>query len=104
MDRIEQLKSLIETDNNDPFLYYCLALEYAKNKSIEAQKYYDFLLSTFPEYLPTYYHAAEFYQNIDSNKAIEIYNKGIVVAQKESNLKTLAELKNALLNFEIELE
>jgi hypothetical protein len=104
MNRIEQLKSLLETDTKDPFLYYCLALEYAKNNEIDAKYYFDLLFKKFPDYLPSYFHAAEFYKNIDSKKAVELYNKGILVAQKQSNLKTLAELKNALLNYEIELE
>jgi hypothetical protein len=104
MNKIEYLKTMIENESTDPFLYYCLALEYIKINHKDTLQTLDILLQKFPQYLPTYFHAAQYYQTIDAPKAIEIYNNGILLAQKENNFKTLAELKNALLNFELEID
>jgi Tfp pilus assembly protein PilF len=104
MTRLDQLLQLFQEDKNDPFIVYGIALEYVKTDSIKANEWFTTLLNNFPDYLPTYYHAAHFFvENNDPSKAIETFQKGIMLAQKQGDLKTLAELKNALLNLELEL-
>lgn len=99
MDRIVLLESFIKDDPNDPFNYYGLALEYQKLNHTKCDEYFEILLEKFPEYLPTYYTAAKHWEENRPDLATETYEKGIALAQKQQNLKTLNELKNALLNF-----
>ncbi|MDH5598737.1 MAG: tetratricopeptide repeat protein, partial [Cyclobacteriaceae bacterium] len=74
---------------------YGIAMEYAKFNPVEADKYFSILLNDFPDYLPVYYQAALFYhERMDSDKALDLIKKGITVAQKQQQQKTLTELKN----------
>lgn len=104
MNRLEQLLQLFQDDKNDPFIAYGIALEYLKTDAYKANEWFTTLLNNFPDYLPTYYHAAHFFaEQNNPDKAIDTFEKGILLAQKQGNLKTLAELKNALLNLELDL-
>ncbi|MCX2745665.1 tetratricopeptide repeat protein [Mangrovivirga sp. M17] len=100
--RIELLKTYIKEDSSDPFNYYALALEYLDENRTEAEEYFVKLLETFPEYLPTYYHAAHFFMDSDPDKTSEIFEEGIKLAQIQGDLKTLAELRNAYTNWQFE--
>ena len=96
-NRIAQLQQFQHDDPNDPFPIYGLALEYLKQDSKESEKYFDELLRRFPDYLPTYYHAAKL--KAESNKteeAIAIYEFGVKLASKLGDNSTLRELKSAL--------
>ncbi|MCC5921303.1 MAG: tetratricopeptide repeat protein [Cyclobacteriaceae bacterium] len=103
MDKILKLIEFTKIDPKDPFAFYALALEYQKLDTIEAQKYYDHLLEQFPNYLPTYFHAAEYFASKEQlDKAEKIYTEGIALALKLKDSHALAELKNAFQNFQIE--
>jgi tetratricopeptide (TPR) repeat protein len=103
--RIEQLKNYLEESPEDPFLHYALALEYQDDQPLKAREIYDQLLTKFPEYLPTYYHAAHLYWSLDElKKARSAFENGIHLAQNKKDLNTLRELQNALTNFEFETE
>jgi hypothetical protein len=99
MERIEMLKSWIETEPLEPFNYYGLALEYQKLGDARAAEMLDKLLVDFKEYLPTYYTAAKYFEVSDFDKTKTIYEKGIVLATQQGNLKAQQELKNAYQNF-----
>jgi tetratricopeptide (TPR) repeat protein len=104
MDRLEYLLQLHKEQPNDPFLVYGIALEYRKIDSGETPAYLELLLNSFPDYLATYYQAAEYFAEKGSyEKALEIYDKGIELATSLNEMKTLAELKNAKQNLEIDL-
>jgi tetratricopeptide (TPR) repeat protein len=95
--RIAQLQQFQHDDPHDPFPIYGLALEYLKTEGKKSEAYFEDLLNRFPEYLPTYYHAAKL--KADFNKveeAIEIYKRGIELAKKVGDNATLRELKSAL--------
>jgi len=104
MNRLDYLLQLHQEQPNDPFLLYGIALEYKKTDSSETGNCFDKLLTTFPEYLPTYYLAAEYFSAKGYyEKALVIYDTGINLATSLNETKTLAELKNAKLNLEIDL-
>jgi len=105
MNRLDLLLQLQKEQPDDPFILYGIALEHQKNNAVEeASVCYDQLLNTFPTYLPSYYQAAaHFAEAGEHNKAFRIYDTGIELAQKQNEIKTLAELKNARQNLEIEL-
>lgn len=95
--RLDQLKKFLEEEPHDPFNWYMLALEYAKSNTEEAMKVFDKLLLEHESYLPTYYQAAMLYlNNGDTEKAIPVFEKGIIIARQQNNRKALSELQSAL--------
>ena len=95
-DRITKLEKFYEEDPGDPFNAYALALEYLKNYPEKSRTMFHQLLDQHPAYLPTYYHAAKFFQERgDREKATEIFEKGISLAKKLNDRKTQRELQSA---------
>ncbi|GAB3998475.1 hypothetical protein GCM10028807_46270 [Spirosoma daeguense] len=100
-ERIQLLLRFIEEEPNEPFNVYALAMEFLTNQPEQARLYFEQLLTEHPNYLPTYYHAAALFAELeDRDKAAAIYEKGIDLAQKQNNQKTLLELKRARQAFE----
>ncbi len=96
-DRLRQLLHFYAEDPADPFNSYALALEYKKTDPSQAAFFFGKLLADFPDYLPTYYHAAQFFaEQNESARAKAIFEKGIVLAQTTGQEKTLRELRGAL--------
>ncbi|NMM48090.1 tetratricopeptide repeat protein [Marinigracilibium pacificum] len=102
--RIELLKSYIKEDSSDPFNYYALALEYLGENSASSKEYFVILLTNFPNYLPTYYHAAHYFMETDPEQTAKIFEDGIKLAQQQGDFKALAELQNAYTNWQFEQE
>ena len=101
--RINQLKKFLEDSPDDPFIHYGLALEFQKSDTELALKKFDELLEKFPEYLPTYYHAAHlFWESELFEKADETFARGIQLARDLDDKNTLRELENAYQNFQFE--
>ncbi|UCS92987.1 tetratricopeptide repeat protein [Echinicola marina] len=98
--RIEQLLQFIKDEPDNPFNIYALALEHQNSAPSKAAEYFDQLITHHPKYLPTYFHAAAFFAEMDQiDKAQQIYKTGIDLAQSQNNLHALRELKNAYQNF-----
>jgi Tfp pilus assembly protein PilF len=95
-ERIKQLQQYCDEDPSDPFNIYALALEYRNVDPLKARELFDALLRHHSTYLPTYYHAAKFFQEQGENsKAVGIYEVGIALAKKLKDDKTLRELRSA---------
>ena len=63
----------------------------------ETKKLFDLLLDKHDQYIPVYYHAGKFYQESgEKERAMNLYEKGIVIAKKYNNSKAARELKSAL--------
>jgi tetratricopeptide (TPR) repeat protein len=104
-ERINFLLEQVASDPNEPFNYYALAIEHKDNEVVKALEYFEKLLQKFPDYLPTYYHAAALYFETNQiDKAQETYKKGIVLAEKLGKDKTLRELKSAYQMFLDEID
>lgn len=98
-ERINQLISFYEEDPADPFNIYCLATEFKDYDGEKAWGYYQILLNEHPNYLATYYHAAEHLINKDEiDDAEELIDKGIELAISQNNQLALRELRNLLNN------
>ena len=96
-ERLEQLLKFYQDDPNDPFNLYCLANEYKTDDPEKALAYYSKLLKDHPNYLPTYYHAAELYiDNDEIDLAEKIIDEGIELALKQNDTLALRELRNKL--------
>lgn len=95
-DRLTTLLKYYHEDPADPFNAYGLAMEYMKSDIREALRYFDELLRSHQDYVPTYYHAAKAYLELnDRDKAIEVYEKGIQIAKAQRESKALRELQSA---------
>lgn len=105
LTRIQQLLEFLEEEPENPFNLYALALEYQKHDPQQVAYYFDILLEKHRDYLPTYYHAADFFaQQNEIAKAKKIYEEGIKLATAKHDSHALRELQNAYLNFQFEYE
>ncbi len=98
MNRVEQLKEFLKETPDDPFLNYALTMEYQKIGEFDkTRKGFDHMISTFPNYVGTYYHFGKFLETQgEKEMAAEIYNKGILVARSARNMHAANELQGAL--------
>lgn len=94
-NRIKELKSLLKETPKDPFLIYGLFLEYLKRKdTINTEVFIEKLWNDFPDYLPSYYHIAKYYQEKgEDDYALQAYVRGIKLAKEQEDTHTLAELE-----------
>lgn len=106
MDRIEDLLAMMNDDPEDPFIPYALALEYVRTENREkAGETFNLLLNRFPDYLPAYYQAARFFiEDEDHDLVRNVYEKGIELAEKQGQRKTLLELRSAYEQFLFEID
>ena len=94
--RIQQLLEFLEKDPNDSFTLYALALEYQKINLQEAIVYFEKLLKEHSNYLPTYYHAAKMYEDLEEKQKVkDIYKKGIELAIQLKDNHAQRELEKA---------
>ena len=101
----DNIRSFYDEDPNDPFNIYALALEYVKVDTGQAGALFDRLLSEFPDYLATYYHAGALHtESGNYERAYEIYEEGIRVATAQNNTKSKSELLNAFRNLQDEMD
>lgn len=104
-ERIKFLLEQIDLDPEEPFNYYALAIEYKDNQPDKSLEYFRKLLLKFPEYLPTYYHAAALFFDIGNHVDAEnTYILGIGLAEKLNKEKALRELKSAYQMFLDEID
>lgn len=104
-ERVKQLEEFIKENPNDPFLKYALALEHIESNNALAISIFRQLLSDHPDYLPSYFHAAQLLTELEENdEAKEVFEKGIELSKVKKDQKTLAELQNAYQNFLFDLD
>ncbi len=102
--RIDLLKKYIEEEPSDPFNYYGLACEYLQENPEESLSIFVTLLEEHPDYLATYYQAAQLLASFEmEEKALEVFRNGIALAKAQQNTKTLLELNTAYQNLLFEM-
>lgn len=95
-ERLKLLHQFHEDDPGDPFNAYALALEYLKVDPDRSLEFFNILLNEHVDYLPTYYHAAKFFQDRgQKERAIDVYERGISLARSVGSSKALRELRSA---------
>lgn len=99
MNRLTTLKQMEQQQPGEPFLKYAIGLEYVGlQQDQEARKYFELLITTYGNYLPTYLHLGQLYERLGLvEQAITTYKQGIEVARSAADNKTLGELNEALL-------
>jgi tetratricopeptide (TPR) repeat protein len=102
MTRLEQLMKYLGDAPNDSFLLFAIAKEYEgleDNKM--AFEYYNILLTEHENYVGTYYHLGKLYEKTeDEPSAIEIYKKGMLIAQQQGDKHAYGELATAKMSID----
>ena len=96
---------MLEKDPQDSFLLFALAKEYQQNDRLqEAEEYFLKLHQVDPDYIGLYYHLAKNYELLGMNdQAKRTYVEGIEIAKKHKDLHAESELRNALVNLEMDM-
>jgi tetratricopeptide (TPR) repeat protein len=103
--RLKTLITFYEEDPSDPFNLYGLALEYQKTDLNKSDALFTKLLQDFPQYVPSYYHAAKLKVELNqSEAALSIYKKGIEIAKEQNEKKAEQELRSAYDELMFELD
>ncbi|MEX1122798.1 MAG: hypothetical protein WD491_06325 [Balneolales bacterium] len=102
--RINKLNEFLKKDQTDSFSKFALALEYVNLSELEkARALFEDIQENDPEYVGLYYHLGKLYEKLDeAGLAIITYNKGIEIAEKAGDDHSAAELRQALLELELE--
>ncbi|MFI5151738.1 MAG: tetratricopeptide repeat protein [Chitinophagales bacterium] len=97
MQRIEQLKSMLESHPADNFLQHAMALEYIKiGNDKEARKLFEQILKQDPDYLGTYYHLAKLLERSgEIELALQWYQKGMESSRRLGDQHAYQELQAA---------
>ena len=101
--RIKELQKLLEKNPLDPFLVHAMTLEFLGENNAFCLARLRKLLTEFPDYLPTYYQAAQLFADcgyVEEDRAT--YELGIEKTAFSKNTKALEEIRNAFSNFELE--
>lgn len=95
--RLAKLLEFLQSDPNDPFVLYALATEYnTANDTEKALEYYLKLTTDHPDYVGTYYHLGKLYEKLQqSEQAIAVYQKGMLVARNKRDMHAFSELQGA---------
>ena len=95
-DRLDALLGFLQETPDDAFTLYAVATEYRKENPRTALSYYEKLLNEHPQYVPTYYHAAQLYVDLSQpERAEQTYKEGIAEAERQEDALALRELRSA---------
>ncbi|HMK25611.1 MAG TPA: tetratricopeptide repeat protein [Chitinophagaceae bacterium] len=97
MERISKLKAFLAENPYDSFLQHALALEYIKlGDEEQARVLFEEIINREPGYVGTYYHLAKLQERLgETDKAIQVYKKGMEEAMKAGANHAYGELRGA---------
>jgi Tfp pilus assembly protein PilF len=94
MEKIEKLKTFLNSSPEDSFLKHALALEYIKlGDESQARQLFFEILNRDPSYIGSYYHLGRLLERAgEMESAKSWYEKGMVAAKNAGDLHTYNEL------------
>lgn len=105
MNRLEQVKQMLEESPDDPFLIYAMAMEHLETAPDQALPYLEQLYREHPDYVGTYYQLARLYVAYERlEEAQKVYQQGLKVLKKSAESKLTRELEMAYEEFLFEYE
>ena len=98
MSRLEQLTEMLETEPDDAFLNYALALELDKaDRHAESLALFEKLVAFDPPYVPAFFMAGQMLSRLDRNaEATSFLTRGIAEARKQGNGHAAGEMTEFL--------
>ncbi len=102
--KLDSILSFLSENPKDPFLKYALGKEYEKLGQLEkTTELFENLIQSDPDYIGTYYHLGKIYERQSApEKAVAIYQSGILVARKIGDKHAEGELAGAKMMIEDE--
>ncbi|MDE2956533.1 MAG: tetratricopeptide repeat protein [Bacteroidota bacterium] len=102
MDRLKDLYRLYEDDPTDPFTLFAIGYEYLRQGEREkALRWYESIREVAPDYTGVYYHLGKLYVALGRNsEARRVYDAGIHMCRRVSEMKDLSELQQARMDLE----
>lgn len=96
-ERIEKIKTFLQSSPNDLFLNHALALEYIKiGEDKLAQDCFEKNKQHDPKYVATYYHLGKLLERLQLvNEAIDTYQQGMDIAKEIKDQHSYNELQGA---------
>ena len=86
-DRINQLKTFLQTNPKDCFVLHALGLEFKNSNLNEAKIYFQKVLEADAQYVGTYYHLAEVLIELEEyDQAKEIYENYYVPQYEQCHI------------------
>ncbi len=97
MDKVSKIKEFLSANPTDSFLKHALALEYIKlGNDEQARDLFEEILNREPGYIGSYYHLAKLQERLgETDKAVQVYKKGMEEAMKAGDNHAYGELKGA---------
>ena len=97
MNRIGKLEEFLQTNTGDSFLQHALALEYIKvGDDLKALDLFESILDREPGYIGSYYHLAKLQERLgETDKAVQVYKRGMEEAKKAGDNHAYGELRGA---------
>ncbi len=97
MNRIGKLEEFLQTNTGDSFLQHALALEYIKvGDDLKALDLFESILDREPGYIGSYYHLAKLQERLgETDKAVQVYKRGMEEAKKVGDNHAYGELRGA---------
>lgn len=97
MDRLQRLREMLAQQPTDSFLNHALALEEIKlGNEATARTLFELILQREPQYIGSYYHLGKLLERQgEETAAIEVFERGMEVAQKLGDQHALNELRGA---------
>lgn len=101
MDRIEQLKTFLQSSPDDAFVQHALALEHIKRgDDAEAKELFQAVLAKNEDYTGSYYHLAKLLERTGEREAaIAVYEKGLAKCKALNETHAYNELLAAYEDF-----
>lgn len=98
LSRINMLLSLLNSEPNDVFTNYALALEYAaENDFGKAEIQFLKVLEIDKNYLPCFYQLGQLKEKTGEVEiALKYYHEGLDLAKKQANNKAINEINEAI--------
>jgi hypothetical protein len=99
--RLKMLEEFMKEEPGNPFNIYALALEYLGLDRARSGVLFEVLLSDHPRYVPTYYHAGNFYlEQGYTDKAFQIFTTGLEMARLAGDKKAEGEIRAMMDNLD----
>lgn len=94
MNKLEQLEDLVKQNQKNALMHYTLGIEYLRtNESKKAIPVLKEAINLEPDYSAAYRELGRALVNSNLKKeAIEIFNKGIAVAEEKGDIQTAKEM------------
>ena len=96
--RLHTLLQFLESDPEDSFTRYALAMEYVSaGETVTGISYLEDLLNRDPGYVATYQQLGYIYIELDrTDDAVDILKRGIEIARKAGDAHAASEMQDAL--------